>query len=734
MPVILKVAIPVPLRQLYDYLPPHNIDYESLCPGVRISVPFGHQRQTGYLLEITDSTELTKASLKHAHCILDPVPLISKIDLDLLIWASRYYHHPIGEVISTAFPILLRQGKSATIQLEPIYLLTEKGQQISADTLKRAPRQAELLALINAQANGLNHHSLTRLDWNWRSSLHSLITKGWVETQEGLPSVAKNNVPKQPAFIANSAQKQAIETIATAFGQFKTFLLEGVTGSGKTEVYLQLIAKILQQQQQALVLLPEITLTPQLQSRFQARFTTSIAVFHSSLTESQRRLAWLNFQSGEAAILLGTRSAAFIPMKNPGLIILDEEHDSSFTQQEGFRFSARDFSVMRARKLNIPIILGTATPSLETLHNALIERYQYLKLPERAGPANKPTLRLLDIREQRLQGGISTALKTDIQATLQRGEQVLIFLNRRGFAPTLICHRCGWVARCQHCDANLVIHQREKQLRCHHCNSKQRLVSHCADCQSLELYPLGLGTEKTEQILTELFPDANVARIDRDSTRRKGSLETLLKDIHSGHIHILLGTQMLAKGHHFPNVTLVGILDVDWGLFSIDFRATERMAQMIIQVTGRAGREHKPGTVILQTRHPQHPLLLSLLQDGYPGFAKIALPERQQAGLPPFGYQALLRAEAKTANPPLLFLESAQHICNRLANQDIAILGPVAAPMEKRAGRFRYQLLLQSVQRDSLYHLIKQLVREITVIKKFRSVRWSIDIDPIDLY
>lgn len=734
MPVILKIAVPLPLRRTYDYLPPENTDPESLLPGIRISVPFGNQKQTGYLLEITNTSTLGTKSLKHAYRILDPSPLISQTDLDLLRWASRYYHHPIGEVISTAFPVLLRQGKTATIQPKSVYALTQQGQQLPTDTFKRAPRQAELVALINAQKNGLDPQTLANLDWNWHSSMRSLISKGWVETHTATVPKTRKEIPQSAAFTANPAQTQAIESIHATFGSFKTFLLDGVTGSGKTEVYLQLIAKILNQRQQALVLLPEITLTPQLQARFQSRFATSIAVFHSGLTEIQRRQAWLDFQSGEASILLGTRSAAFIPMQNPGLIILDEEHDSSFTQQEGFRFSARDYSVMRASKLNIPIILGTATPSLETLHNTLTHRYQHLKLPERAGLANKPTLRLLDIRELNLQGGISTPLETEIRATLERGEQVLVFLNRRGFAPTLICHRCGWVARCQHCDANLVIHQGEQQLRCHHCDSQQALINHCPACQSVELLPLGLGTEKTEQILAQLFSDAKVARIDRDSTRRKGSLEKLLQDIHAGHIQILLGTQMLAKGHHFPNVTLVGILDVDSGLFSIDFRATERMAQMIIQVTGRAGREQKPGTVILQTRHPQHPLLLSLLRDGYPGFAKIALEERQQAGLPPFIYQALLRAEAEKAEPPLAFLESAQQICHSLASNNIAILGPVAAPMAKRAGRFRYQLLLQSVQRDALHDLLKQLVQEMTTVKKPRSVRWSIDIDPSDLY
>ena len=399
-----------------------------------------------------------------------------------------------------------------------------------------------------------------------------------------------------------------------------------------------------------MVLLPEISLTPQLESRFRKRFDTDIAVFHSGLTEPFRCNAWIRMSRGEASVLLGTRSAVFTPLKNPGLIILDEEHDISYQQQEGFRFSARDIAIKRAQQLRIPVVLGSATPSLESMFNVEKGRFTHLQLRRRTGKALPPAVQLLDIRKQHLAEGLSTRLIQTIKATLARDEQILLFLNRRGYAPTLTCNACGWVARCHHCDSNLVIHSRDNCLRCHHCGYQQTVPANCCQCQSEQLQPLGSGTERVEQILSRIFPDVSIARIDRDSTRRKGRLAKFISEVIDGKVNILLGTQMLAKGHHFPNVTLVGILDTDCGLFSTDFRALERLAQLIVQVSGRAGRANKPGTVVLQTRHPDHPLLRTLICSGYQGFAQDVLAERKAVGLPPFSYQALLRAESSTAD------------------------------------------------------------------------------------
>jgi len=424
----------------------------------------------------------------------------------------------------------------------------------------------------------------------------------------------------------------------------------------------------------------------------------------------------------------------FTPLKKPGLIILDEEHDSSFKQQEGFRFSARDVAIVRGKLLNIPVLLGSATPSLESLHNVNQQRYQLLHLPERAGSAQAPSLQLLDIRNKRMHEGICESLVNEIHKTLAKKEQVLLFLNRRGFAPTLICHGCGWVARCQRCDANLVIHYDEQTLRCHHCGQEQRLINKCPACKTGELTALGLGTERIEKVLAELFADKTIVRLDRDSTQRKGTLENFLEQINQGDVDIILGTQMLAKGHHFPNVTLVAILDVDSGLFSIDFHAAEKMAQMIVQVSGRAGRAEKPGRVIMQTRQPEHPLLTTLIREGYRSFANNALAERQDAALPPYSYQALLRAHAMDAESPLLFLRAVAESARTLDNGHTLILGPVAAPMAKRAGLYRYQLLLQSNKRQDLHKLLDKLLPQIAKLKLAKKVRWSLDVDPVDLY
>jgi primosomal protein N' (replication factor Y) len=525
-----------------------------------------------------------------------------------------------------------------------------------------------------------------------------------------------------------------VTAVCQKLDRFGVFLLEGVTGSGKTEVYMQIIRMVLEKGQQVLVLLPEITLTPQLEERFRRRFAATIALSHSKLADKERQNAWLAMQQGRYSILLGTRSALFTPLKRPGLIILDEEHDSSFKQQEGFRFSARDVAVVRGKLLNIPVLLGSATPSLESLYNVSSQRYRLLQLPNRAGNAIEPVFQLLDIRNKPLQEGLSEPLLAEIRKTLQKNEQVLLFLNRRGFAPTLICHGCGWVARCSSCDANLVIHVQEQKLCCHHCGRERNLLKQCPSCCHDGLTPLGLGTERVEKILSELFPDKSIVRLDRDSIRRKGSLEDYLLQIGEGRIDIILGTQMLAKGHHFPNVTLVALLDVDSGLYSIDFHASEKLAQMIVQVAGRAGRAEKPGKVILQTRHPEHPLLTTLIRHGYNRFAGIVLAERQQALLPPYSYQALLRVESADNVKPLRFLKAVRDTAEQLGIGQTIIMGPVSAPMARRAGRYRFQLLFQNSKRSALHALLDVLVPEIERMKLTKSVRWSLDVDPVDLY
>lgn len=731
---IVSVAIPIPVNQLFDYQVPQDIDMKHLQMGMRLRVPFGKSHKIGILMTLPVLTETASPKIKAIEAILDTESLLSAHDIQLLLWASRYYYHPIGEVCSAAFPVLLRKGNLAQLPTVNFYRLTNLGIQTDPDTLKRAPKQQQLLAYFQVQLlHGLYEETLTNQFTTWRATLKALSDKDLLITeQHRVPTHQRYDL--QAPLMANAEQQHAIEQITAALQHFRVFLLDGITGSGKTEVYMQLIQTVLNAGQQVLVLLPEITLTPQLQARFTQRFNVPIAISHSKLTDIQRQTAWLHMQQGIGGILLGTRSALFTPLKNPGLIILDEEHDSSFKQQEGFRFSARDVAIMRAKYLKIPIILGSATPSFESLANVANQRYQRLPLPIRAGQATEPHFLILDIRNKKLQIGLSEPLIQAIKATLAKNEQVLIFLNRRGFAPTLICHSCGWVARCQRCDANLVTHYQKRLLRCHHCGHEQALIQQCPACKKNELMPLGLGTERIEKVLQNIFPDQRIIRLDQDSTQRKGALEDYLTQINNHEVDIILGTQMLAKGHHFPNVTLVALLDVDSGLFSIDFHATEKLAQLVVQVAGRAGRADKPGKVILQTRQPDHPLLLTLIREGYSRFAAVALAERQTAALPPFSHQALLRVLAINPESPLVFLTAVSDFIKLLDIAGVLLLGPVAAPMAKRAGRYHYQLLLQTNHRKDLRLVLDQLMPQIPRLKEAKKVRWSLDIDPVDLY
>ena len=727
--LVVQVAIALPIEKLFDYYLESDTT-ASMLIGARVIVPFSTRTKVGVALQVRPASEEETTRLKPIERVLDDLPLLSSKDLELLRWASEYYHHPLGEVIANAFPVALRQGKAAQLQEKWVFSLSDLGRSTAIKQLSRSPRQQALLQRFQTTDKPLTRDCLT----HDKSALQALISKGLVETQV-LSRCAPENSTQASPMQANPEQQLAIENIISKLGHFSVSLLQGVTGSGKTEVYMQIIAEVLRKDLQVLVLLPEITLTPQLEQRFRQRFRVAIVCSHSKLNDNQRLQAWLSMQQGEASILLGTRSALFTPLARPGLIILDEEHDSSFKQQEGFRFSARDVAVVRGKHLQVPVLLGSATPSLESLYNVERNRYELLTLSKRAGDAVPPSCKVLDIRNKPLQSGLSEALLQLIKITLDRGEQVMLFLNRRGFAPVQICNGCGWVARCLHCDANLVIHAAEQRLRCHHCGCENAMLKHCPSCQTSELHALGLGTERIEQALSALFPGKTVVRLDRDTTKHKGALEDYLERIHQGDADIILGTQMLAKGHHFPEVTLVALIDIDSGLFSIDYRAGERLAQMIAQVAGRAGRADKPGQVILQTRQPHHPLLTLMLEQGYSAFAKQALLERQQAGLPPYAFQALFRVQATNALWAQEFLQglSALIVSHHLAKW-IQLLGPVTAPMARRSGEFRFQLLLQTKNRPVLHELLNTIMTSVYRLKHGKKVRWSLDVDPIDLY
>ena len=732
MNTYLRIAIPTPLRRQFDYLMPANFQGKPPQSGVRVKVPFGRQTLVGILLEVVHETDVPAQKLKPAIEILDEQPVFNTELLQLLQWCSLYYHHPIGEVMQNALPVKLRQGASTHIKGIRRWQLTPEGQQLDLQSLKRAAKQIALLGDLKQSASGLLDSQLSEHHVGWRPVMKRLQEKGLVESfEENALPIAK---PITSAPKLNRDQKNAIDRIIENQSEgFHAYVLEGVTGSGKTEVYLQVIAEILKQGKQALVLVPEIGLTPQLLNRFLQRLNGRIAIMHSGLNDEERLQAWLHTQAGSADVIIGTRSAVFSPLLRPGIIIIDEEHDLSFKQQDGFRYSARDLAVKRARDLNIPIVLGSATPSLETLYNALQNRYETLLLPERAGNAKPPTISLLDVRSQKMEHGVSAQLLHKIKEHLENDSQVLLFLNRRGFAPVLMCHECGWHALCPRCDAHMTLHQSNSQLRCHHCGTEQYKPSTCPKCKSDDLLQMGFGTERIEQALTELFPQYQVIRIDRDSTRRKGSMEKLLNEINNGKRQILIGTQMLAKGHHFPNVTLVGMLNADHGLYSSDFRASERMGQLILQVAGRAGREEKEGEVLIQTHHADHPLFKPLLNHDYPGFAKTLIEERQQTELPPFTHLALLRAEAVDQQSPMIFLEQARLILEQSNQIELMLMGPFPALMERRAGRYRAQLLIQANNRKQLQSLFANSITQIENHKTAKKVRWSIDIDPMDL-
>ncbi|MFN3234849.1 MAG: primosomal protein N' [Gammaproteobacteria bacterium] len=544
--------------------------------------------------------------------------------------------------------------------------------------------------------------------------------------EKALAKTTKMDITKRVTL--NAQQQQAVDAISQSLDQYQPFLLYGITGSGKTEVYFHCIEAVLKQEKQVLVLIPEISLTPQTIRRFEARFDVPIVNLHSGLNDTERLRGWVMAKQNHAKIVIGTRSAIFTPLDELGLIVIDEEHDASFKQQTGFRYHARDLALVRARDKIVPVILGSATPSLESFYNAKQGRYQLLTLTERAGNARAPKMQLLDASD------LSDDLCQTIKAHLDKDQQVLVFNNRRGYAPVLFCQSCRWMAVCKRCDAKMVHHKGSQRIVCHHCDSHQPLPEICPECSSTSLASLGAGTERLEETLAKRFPDVEIIRIDRDTTRKKGAMQAMLKRIREGKRQILIGTQMLAKGHHFPNVTLAIIMNIDGGLMSPDFRAPERVAQLIVQVAGRAGRAERPGDVFIQTVQPEHPLLQTLLKNGYADFANKLLIERQQSLMPPYQYLSLIRAEAKDNKKPMQFLSELKSMCARDRHDSLMVLGPTHAPMQKKAGHFRAQLLLQAEERKTLMKLLRRCIPELEALKLGKQVRWSIDVDPVDLF
>jgi primosomal protein N' (replication factor Y) len=730
---VLRLAIPSPLRRLFDYLPPVGAsaaDIAALQPGVRLRVPFGNREMTGYLLEVRESSDLPSHSLKPALAILDKEPLLAGPIFDLCHWAAAYYHHPPGEVYGAAFPKRLREGREPQSLGERRWRLTDRGKGLAPDALQRSPRQAQAIEI-------LREHPLVRMaDFKVAgvnsTVLRSLKDKELVEECE--IAVQATTAKVRETLQANDEQALVITDVKAAGGSFSCHLLEGVTGSGKTEVYLQLIADCLSQGQQALVLIPEIGLTPQTVARFEARFDATLAVLHSGLSDAARYKAWEQARTGIAHIVIGTRSAIFTPLPNLGLLIVDEEHDGSYKQQDGFRYSARDVAIKRAQLQRCPVLLGSATPSLESIHNVQLGRYQHHRLDQRAGGSKLPTITVQDVRKKPLQAGLSAALETAIEERLQVGEQVLLFLNRRGYAPSLQCHDCGWLAECSACDARLTVHRRRRLLRCHHCGAGKGLPQQCPNCHSPALMAAGLGTEQTDDFLRRRFPGWPIYRVDSDSMQGRDAMAELVDEINRGEPCVLLGTQMLTKGHHFPRVSLVAVIDTDAMLFSADFRGEERMAQLLTQVAGRAGRAQIQGTVLLQTHYPDHPSVQALLHSNYASHARNLLLQRQASGMPPAGQLLVLRTDCPDARFGEDFLQQLRNNTQHTLPAGAQLIGPLPSPMQRRAGRYRCQLLLTAPSRPAAQACAALLVAAAQTLPIKHGLNWSIDIDPQDIF
>jgi primosomal protein N' (replication factor Y) (superfamily II helicase) len=722
--LILQIALDTPLRRIFDYLPPSDAALSAApARGVRVRVPFGRRRVVGVLVDTVRDSKITAAKLKPALEILDQRAVFDPVTFDLLCFAAEYYHHPLGEVMAAALPAGIRAGQAAENEAE-VWALTAAGRQALDASLpkRRAPRQRALLERLAAR--GTPSEDLAK----FKPALRALRARGLIGRERRSIEPAPIEIHAS-SLEPTEAQTRVIDAIVASLGGFAAHLLHGVTGSGKTEVYLQAIARALTHNGQVLVLVPEIALTPQLVERFERRFSSGVVVMHSQRSAGQRRDAWRAAHGGQARIVIGTRSAVFTSLDKLSLIVVDEEHDASYKQQEGFRYSARDLAVWRAQRAQVPIVLGSATPSLETLENVAQGRYARLSLPQRPGAAQAPRMSLVDLRRVPSDQGLSQPAMQAIGRHLEAGGQVIVFLNRRGYAPSLFCSACGWAASCAHCDARMTLHRRAGQLRCHHCGAHAGVPTLCGQCGQ-GTNPVGQGTERVEETLARLFPEAPLARLDRDTTGARGAMHAVLERVRRGEARILVGTQMLTKGHDFPDVSLVVILDADQGLFASDYRATERLAQTITQVAGRAGRASRLGEVMVQTSFPEHPLLSRLMNAGYEGFAATALDERRAAHWPPYSRLALFRAEAKDRARLDRFLEAAADRARSVADGAVTVLGPAAALIARRADHFRAHLLLESASRGPLQRFLK---RWLPLVEAAPGLRWSIDVDPLEV-
>jgi primosomal protein N' (replication factor Y) len=726
-----RVALDVPLPTLFDYALPADALPLAALIGCRVIVPFGRGRQAGIVLDVAEEPAVAAARIRKVERICDEAPLPPDV-LDLLRFAADYYRHPIGQCVLGALPQRLRQPKAQDEGEEHVQL-TESGFALDiASVPMRAITRRKLLGVLQERGSV----PLTELRAsvpNVARVLLDLVRAGHVQRvrRRDQRAIAVPAAPvSAPVVALTTEQREAVSSVLTAQG-FAPFLLHGITGSGKTEVYLEVIAELQRRGRQALVLVPEINLTPQLVQRFRARFAgAKLVALHSNLSEGDRLEGWRAAQRGEACVVIGTRLAVFTPLPGLGAIIVDEEHDASFKQQDALRYSARDLALLRGKLRGVPVVLGSATPSLESYANAQAGRYTLLRLSSRPG-ATLPRIRCADTRNAKLQDGISHALLEALRERLRRGEQSLVFLNRRGYSPALVCPACGWACPCTRCSSRLVLHLKDRRLRCHYCGHEEPVARRCASCGNQDLMPAGHGTQRLEQALAQALPGARVLRVDRDSTRARHAFAHMQSSIREHRVDVLVGTQMLAKGHDFPRLTLVGVVNADAALYSTDFRASERLYALLTQVAGRAGRAGLPGEVLIQTDFPDHPLYAAVCRQDYPAFAQAALEERRAAQFPPYSHQALLRAEAARRDVVERWLEEAGCAARGLGFA-VEVYDPVPPAVARIAGRERGHLLVQCPSRPELQRFLAawhgHLARRAP-----RSVRWALDVDPLDV-
>jgi len=737
---ILKIALDVPLDRLFDYLD----NGQAVQIGQRVLVPFGRRNQIGIVVDIADTSDVAVEKLKPImQAFVDEAPLDAEI-LSLVRFCADYYQHPFGQALLSALPARLRQVAPAVSRKQYLYQLTDLGRQADIAQIPKKQRVLRNVLLALQTAGRLTEAELDEISGTARKAVKALVSQAYVSSEQIIAPQRVAAMPVAPEPQLNAEQTEAVNSITQALHVFKPWLLYGVTGSGKTEVYIRLMQHALQSQDaQVLVLVPEINLTPQLEARFRSRLPQfSLVSLHSSLSESERLHHWQLAQSGAAQIIIGTRLSIFTPLPNLKLIIIDEEHDSSYKQQDSMRYHARDVALVRAKRLDIPVVLGSATPALESWYNAIgnkapadkvqANKYGLLRLKQRAvSAAQLPQIDCIDTTKVNLQHGLTPQLITALRARLARKEQSLLFINRRGYSPVLLCSACHWIAPCMRCSSRLVVHLGQRKLRCHHCGHEQKIPNQCPSCGNADLHPTGHGTQRLEQTLAQLLPTARIVRVDRDSVSRKHALVEILDRVHSGEIDILVGTQMLAKGHDFPNLTLVGVIDTDSALHSPDFRASERLFAQLMQVAGRAGRADKAGQVIIQTAFPEHELFNALRRHDYETYANALLQEREQVQFPPYVFTALLRAEAHEYALVQQFLQFAFQEARSLSDS-VMVYDPVRPQMERLKGMERGYILLHARQRPALHRLLTQLVSQLRAHKLAVKVRWAVDVNPLE--